>query len=185
MTSCRGSAEVYQFPTALPPSKIMLSNLNRPLLPTLSHSVPDLLGVPEVKPRATALGFEASFLSDSEDDKLAGKKGKKRTEDSSSELSPDADTEGSNSDSDSEGDTSSSTSTSNPSLSSLSASTVTTVKSKKDKKPKKPLPKNVRDVERALVANWHHVSGETEAFIGRPRHQLENRTGMEVAVMTL
>lgn len=170
-----------QFPTALPPGKIMLSNLNRPLLPTLSHSVPDLLGVREAKPRATPLGFEASYKSDSEveDAKEKGKKGAGSDTSQSSSSGEDSDSEtGSDPDSASSGSASSSTSSANP-------APRKDKKGKKDQAPKKPLPKNVRDVESALVANWHHVSGETEAFIGKPRHQLENRTGMEVAVMTL
>lgn len=167
-----------QFPTALPPGKIMLSNLNRPLLPILSHSVPDLLGVREAKPRATPLGFEASYKSDSEveDAKEKGKKG------AGSDTS-----QSSSSDEDSDSETESDSDLASSGSASSSASNASSVpkKDKKDPVPKKPLPKNVRDVERALVANWHHVSGETEAFIGKPRHQLENRTGMEVAVMTL
>lgn len=165
----------------------MLSNLNRPLLPTLSHSVPDLLGVKEVKPRATALGFEASYQSDSDGDAEAAdrkdkqdKKGRK--DPSSSSSSSDSDSESSSGTSSDEDAESASSSSSSSSATSVIAEQT---KGKPEKAPKKPLPKSIRDVERALVANWHHVSGETEAFIGKPRHQLENRTGMEVAVMTL
>jgi hypothetical protein len=46
-------------------------------------------------------------------------------------------------------------------------------------------PTSIRDLELALNANWRSVFAETEAYIGRPRDQLENRTGMEVAVLTL
>lgn len=49
----------------------------------------------------------------------------------------------------------------------------------------KPIPKTVRDLELALTANWRTISTETEALFDKPRQQLENRSGVEVAVMTL
>jgi hypothetical protein len=55
----------------------------------------------------------------------------------------------------------------------------------KDNKHLKALPKSIRDLELALTANWRTISTETESFIGKPREQLENRSGVEVAVMTL
>jgi hypothetical protein len=44
---------------------------------------------------------------------------------------------------------------------------------------------SVRDLEIALNANWRQIRDETESHLGKPRDQLENRTGMEVAVATL
>jgi hypothetical protein len=50
--------------------------------------------------------------------------------------------------------------------------------------PVPALPKTVRDVELALNANWREVGNETKKVLGR-HHQLENKTGMEVAVLAL
>lgn len=48
-----------------------------------------------------------------------------------------------------------------------------------------PLFKTVRDLEMVLAANWKEISTATEQYIGRHRDQLENRTGLEVAVLAL
>jgi hypothetical protein len=52
------------------------------------------------------------------------------------------------------------------------------------RKPSRPA-MSVRDLEIALNANWRQVRDETESHLGKPRDQLENRTGVEVAVATL
>jgi len=46
-------------------------------------------------------------------------------------------------------------------------------------------PKTVRDLEIALNANWREIGDETKKVLGRQRDQLENKTGMEVAVLAL
>lgn len=48
-----------------------------------------------------------------------------------------------------------------------------------------PLPKTVRDLEMVMNANWREIGDETKKVLGRQRDQLENKTGMEVAVLTL
>jgi len=49
----------------------------------------------------------------------------------------------------------------------------------------RPLPKTIRDIEMALNANWREIGDETKKVLGRQRDQLENKTGMEVAVLAL
>lgn len=48
-----------------------------------------------------------------------------------------------------------------------------------------PRPKTVRDLEMAMNANWREIGDETKKYLGRQRDQLENKTGLEVAVLTL
>lgn len=56
-------------------------------------------------------------------------------------------------------------------------------------KPKPPkvgqLPKTMRDLELALGASWQEISSDTRKFTGGHKDQLENRTGLEVAVLAL
>ncbi|WVQ78805.1 hypothetical protein IAT38_000896 [Cryptococcus sp. DSM 104549] len=54
-----------------------------------------------------------------------------------------------------------------------------------DEAPPKPLFKSMRDIELVLNANWRDITSDAEDFIGKPRDQLENRTGLEVAVLKL
>jgi len=46
-------------------------------------------------------------------------------------------------------------------------------------------PRTVRDLEMTLNANWREIGDETKKALGRQRDQLENKTGMEVAVLAL
>jgi putative membrane protein len=48
-----------------------------------------------------------------------------------------------------------------------------------------PMPKTVRDLEMVLNANWREITTESEQFIGKHRDQLENKTGLEVAVLAM
>ncbi|ODN76520.1 hypothetical protein L202_05187 [Cryptococcus amylolentus CBS 6039] len=55
-----------------------------------------------------------------------------------------------------------------------------------EKKPEvKQMQKIMRDVELVLKANWKDVTSDARNVIGKPRDQLENRTGLEVAVLML
>lgn len=45
--------------------------------------------------------------------------------------------------------------------------------------------KSMRDIELILNANWRDVTTDAKSTIGKPRDQLENRTGLEVAVLKL
>ncbi|ODO04513.1 hypothetical protein I350_05117 [Cryptococcus amylolentus CBS 6273] len=55
-----------------------------------------------------------------------------------------------------------------------------------EKKPEvKQMQKSMRDVELVLKANWKDVTSDARNVIGKPRDQLENRTGLEVAVLML
>lgn len=47
------------------------------------------------------------------------------------------------------------------------------------------LPKTMRDLEIALNANFREIGSETEKNIATPRYQMENKTGLEVAVLAL
>ena len=49
----------------------------------------------------------------------------------------------------------------------------------------RPRPKTIREIELALNANWREVGDETKKLLGHQRDQLENKTGMEVAVLAL
>jgi hypothetical protein len=55
--------------------------------------------------------------------------------------------------------------------------------------PKPPklgqLPKTMLDLEVALGLNWQEISSDSRKFTGGHKEQLENRTGMEVAVLAL
>lgn len=51
--------------------------------------------------------------------------------------------------------------------------------------PNGPLPKTIRDLELALNANWREIGDDAKKVLGRQRDQLENKTGMEVAVLAL
>lgn len=57
--------------------------------------------------------------------------------------------------------------------------------SEDDQQRRLPPARSVRDIEMALNANWREYTDETKKFLGRQRDQLENRTGMEVAVLAL
>lgn len=199
-----------QFPTAVASSQIILSDLNYPLMPALPHNVPELLGMDAAKPVPTPLGFEASLEPHECDEKKrknkaksgkGARKSKRRVSKSGKDQKEKDDTSSgsSSTSSDDDSDTTSSNSSSSSdkedsaALDSDSSTDVPSGKKDKEKEKEKgkqekknrPMPKSIRDVELALFANWRHVSTETEAFIGKPRHQLENRTGMEVGVMTL
>jgi hypothetical protein len=155
----------------MPSAQIILSHLNQPFYPTLHQSAPELIGVGETKPSPNPLGFAAAFEACKDKDipdlepkkkenlKHAKKQHKHKHLPSSSESSS---SDSCSTSSDSEYD-----------------DPLTT------NRHIKPLPKTVRDLELALTANWRTISSETESFIGKPRQQLENRSGMEVAVMTL
>nr|ODN89268.1 hypothetical protein L204_06205 [Cryptococcus depauperatus CBS 7855] len=59
-------------------------------------------------------------------------------------------------------------------------------KTKEDENPvTKPMMKSMRDIELVLNANWKDITSDAKNIIGKPRDQLENRTGLEVAVLTL
>jgi putative membrane protein len=47
------------------------------------------------------------------------------------------------------------------------------------------LPKSMLDLEVALGLNWQEISTDSRKFTGGHKEQLENRTGMEVAVLAL
>jgi len=51
--------------------------------------------------------------------------------------------------------------------------------------PNGPLPKTIRDLELALNSNWREIGDDAKKVLGRQRDQLENKTGMEVAVLAL
>ncbi|KAK4690087.1 ion channel-forming bestrophin family protein, partial [Tremellales sp. Uapishka_1] len=120
-------AEVTAFPTSVPSSQIILSNLNQPFLPTLTTSAVDLLQIPKTnRPSPSTGGFAHAYP----------------------EPDKDKDTD------------------------------------KDDPKPK-DLPKTMRDLELILNNNWLEISSETESYMGKPRDQLENRTGLEIAVLSM
>lgn len=48
-----------------------------------------------------------------------------------------------------------------------------------------PPAKTVHDIEIALNANWRRITEKSEKRFGTPRNQLENKTGLEVAVLSL
>lgn len=162
-----------------------MSHLNQPFLPTLPQSAPELIGVSETKPAPNPLGFSAAFEACKEKDvptydhtdpkkaKTEAKKSKKGPRSSSSSTS--------SSSSPSSSSSSSSRSSSEAEGQSDVEATDTAVPDKK----LQPLPKTVRDLELGLTANWRAIQTETENFIGKPRNQLENRSGLEVAVLTL
>ncbi|ORX35212.1 Bestrophin, RFP-TM, chloride channel-domain-containing protein [Kockovaella imperatae] len=126
----RQLAEVTAFPTRVPTKKIVRSHLNQPLLPSLSLSMPDLLGVPEVDPKPTSRGFNDSYQ---------------------------------------------------PRLDEQDKSDRTQMSQTHETTP----PKSISEVEAALNANWRDVENAWQEFKSRKRHQLENKTGMEVAVLAL
>jgi putative membrane protein len=47
------------------------------------------------------------------------------------------------------------------------------------------LPKTMLDLEVALGLNWQEISTDSRKFTGGHKEQLENRTGMEVAVLAM
>ncbi|ORY20578.1 Bestrophin, RFP-TM, chloride channel-domain-containing protein [Naematelia encephala] len=117
-------AEVTAFPTHVPTSHVVMSHLNQPFLPTLKLSAPELMGVNEIVPGPTNMGFAASFEAQQQ-----------------------------------QWDASAS--------------------------QERPLPKSVRDLEIALGDNWREVGSEMAGLLVNQSDQLENKTGLEVAVIVL
>ncbi|OCF38369.1 hypothetical protein I317_07865 [Kwoniella heveanensis CBS 569] len=157
-------AQVTAFPTALPASHVILSHLNQPFLPSLSTSAPDLLGIPERQPRPTEKGFAEAFSAydckHASKDSIRQRRHKHKQRPSlhgSNPHSAGQEHEHAHHEHGEEGE---------------------------EIKPG-PLPRSMRDIEMVLNANYREIVAETEDFIGKPRDQLENRTGLEVAVLTL
>ncbi|WVW80229.1 hypothetical protein I302_102207 [Kwoniella bestiolae CBS 10118] len=157
-------AQVTAFPTHIPASHVVLSHLNQPFLPSLDMSAPDILGIPERQPKPTEKGSAHSWCS--YDGKHANKGLRNRKYKSPEEAHKDGVEhhghlhDGNHNEEVDEED------------------------EEKDAKPQ-PLARSMRDIEMVLNANWREITAETEDFIGKPRDQLENRTGLEVAVLTL
>ncbi|WVQ78804.1 hypothetical protein IAT38_000895 [Cryptococcus sp. DSM 104549] len=150
-------AQLTAFPTTTSASHVVLSHLNQPFLPTLRTSAPDLLGVPERQPRPSAKGCADAFATYDDKPHASGVP-------PTGSTAPPADA--------------------HSSASSSSSSSSASVSTPEAAKPK-PLMKSMRDIELVLSANWRDVTSDAEDFIGKPRDQLENRTGLEVAVLKL
>ena len=58
-------------------------------------------------------------------------------------------------------------------------------KASQDESNRLPLPKTMRNLEITLNANWRDIAADTKKYIGKQRDQLENKTGMEIAVLAL
>ncbi|WVF65852.1 hypothetical protein IAT40_000589 [Kwoniella sp. CBS 6097] len=157
-------AQVTAFPTALPASHVILSHLNQPFLPSLSTSAPDLLGIPERQPRPTEKGFADAFSAydckHASKDSIRQRRHKHKHRPSLHGLTPHQ-----------------------PEHEHGHQGRVHN-EEREEIKPG-PLPRSMRDIEMILNANYREIVAETEDFIGKPRDQLENRTGLEVAVLTL
>ena len=50
---------------------------------------------------------------------------------------------------------------------------------------RKRLPRTMAELELALNANWHEIGTEAQLYLDKSRDQLENKTGLEVAVLHL
>ncbi|WWC88091.1 uncharacterized protein L201_002995 [Kwoniella dendrophila CBS 6074] len=186
-------AQITSFPTQIPASHVVLSHLNQPFLPSLDLSAPDILGIPERQPKPTEKGFSHSWCSydckhaqSSSTHKHKNKNGlRNRKAKSPEEAYKDGLEHHEN-------------------LRSFNTNQGYSVGQGDNEKPPhdddhndsgggeeeeeikpKPLLRNMRDIELVLNANWREITSETEDFIGKPRDQLENRTGLEVAVLTL
>ncbi|WWC68538.1 uncharacterized protein I206_102467 [Kwoniella pini CBS 10737] len=166
-------AQITAFPTHIPASHVVLSHLNQPFLPSLDISAPDLLGIPERQPKPTEKGFAHSWCSyDGKHASGHDHKNKKGLRNRKYKSPEEAHQEGMDHHED------------------LHSSPVGQSHREEEEEEEvvfkpKPLAKNMRDIEMALNANWREITAETEDFIGKPRDQLENRTGLEVAVLTL
>ncbi|OCF56508.1 hypothetical protein L486_05358 [Kwoniella mangroviensis CBS 10435] len=160
-------AQVTAFPTHIPASHVVLSHLNQPFLPSLDMSAPDILGIPERQPRPTEKGSAHSWCS--YDGKHAhDKEGlRKRKVKSPEEAHKDG------------------VEHHEHLLNHDRNHLHTNEEEEEEEVMAKPLARNMRDIEMVLNANWREITAETEDFIGKPRDQLENRTGLEVAVLTL
>ncbi|WWD16444.1 hypothetical protein CI109_100870 [Kwoniella shandongensis] len=160
-------AQVTAFPTALPALHVVLSHLNQPFLPTFSASAPDILGVPERQPRPTPMGIAEAWSS--------------YTSVKPGIPIPVTPVGGSRDPAPAAMGTSTSTTTGQDEIPNKAV--------EKDGNGTQPdvrsLMKSIRDIELILNANWREITLETEDYIGKPRDQLENRTGLEVAVLAL
>ncbi|WVR03769.1 hypothetical protein IAU60_000764 [Kwoniella sp. DSM 27419] len=153
-------AQITAFPTALPASHVILSHLNQPFLPSLGTSAPDLLGIPERQPRPTEKGFAHAFCS--YDCKHASKESLRLRTPTKGKRGPAA-----------------------PLSDHAADHTDDEIEREAEEIKPRPLLRSMRDIEMVLNANYREIVAETDDFIGKPRDQLENRTGLEVAVLTL
>ncbi|RSH94765.1 hypothetical protein EHS25_004571 [Saitozyma podzolica] len=175
-------AEVTAFPTTVPSRQIIMHPLNQPLLPSSTRSALDILSGSPPHTKPTLRGFAASYPSGPSssptgvDPKRSDTpKPYKLTELPSEDEAKHTGSDGTTpSPQHARGMTSGTDRT-------VSGSTFSSAFHRKPSRPAM----SVRDLEIALNANWRQVRDETESHLGKPRDQLENRTGVEVAVATL
>nr|XP_018264799.1 uncharacterized protein I303_02979 [Kwoniella dejecticola CBS 10117]OBR86957.1 hypothetical protein I303_02979 [Kwoniella dejecticola CBS 10117] len=173
-------AQITAFPTHIPASHVVLSHLNQPFLPSLDMSAPDLLGIAERQPKPTEKGFAHSWCSyDGKHASGHNHKSKKGLRNRKFTSPEEAHQDGLEHHENLHSPLRKHTHPHNDGVKSESEE-----EEEQEIKPK-PLARNMRDIEMVLSANWREITAETEDFIGKPRDQLENRTGLEVAVLTL